>query len=395
MNEDLKYNITAKIISCLHIGTEKDKKLVRGIDFKYNSDAREIEYYETNKNITLLHAFEETSKWIENETEMPLGLFVKTGSKQIAFNPESEIYPCIKSNGKPYIPGSSIKGAMITVLWNSFRKGQNNSEISNRQLDNELGNKDDKNFLGRFIQISDSSLLGEFSYIRSKTFNPSIADNHLPEARWKYARKRNSNENKFEKSGFVHTFECLTSPQTAIFNFKIKSSIVKFLEESGQNNYLPKHQEVINNYFESKFCKAANEYARDFLEREKSYFENCFNKSKYKDLKTKEAVYSAIDGLLEKVEIYNKSKNKCLVRLGLGTGFHYLTGDLLFNADHFDKKAVEKAIEKAKQKRFERQRKIAPVFYKSRKLFFRNTSEDLKFYFPGFIELTFEKIKTE
>jgi CRISPR type III-A-associated RAMP protein Csm5 len=378
MNQPIEYNVNLEVIHPLHIGGEQEDKLIQGIDFIYNIDTREIETFSIKKHVTSELVLAETMQWIEKSDSVLENLSIPDKKIKIGFDPGSEINSFIKSKGLPYIPGSSLKGSIITVLWNSFSKGKLKSLDKKKfynDFEDEFGSLYKRNLLARFIEVSDSSFFKKFDFVRAKTFNPSFLKDNKPKAHWKYNVRSGNNEHEFKK-GFIQTFECLNSGQKAIFHLSIKEDILLFLDAHNQIKPIPKYRSKLNDKFDLEFCFMANSFIKEYMEKEKNYFSEC-----YKNLSQSEytgtvqsieaSLYAAIDSIRK--EVTECRNNQCLIRLGMGTGFHSLSGDNYYE-NHFNKNGK-------------------PHFYKSRKFFFRKTSYGLNLYFPGFVKLTFEQIK--
>jgi hypothetical protein len=136
-------------------------------------------------------------------------------------------------DGKPYIPGSSIKGAISSILLNYFYRNstqtfQKNSKIAEQVLGNF------ENSVMRFFQFSDIHFEDTF-LTNTKIFNLHNNNGNGWEGGWKHGR--NETNNGFQEAGFTTIYESLkpSSSGNLMLSFK-KGAIEQLYVEALKNN---------------------------------------------------------------------------------------------------------------------------------------------------------------
>jgi len=221
--------------------------------------------------------------------------------------------------GNPFIPGSSIKGAIRTVfLWHLIKKG-NQQEIRNRleeilekkpkkqqaddKLDEHIFGKDPNYDFMRAMQISDA----EFKISDLKVGEVKILD-----------LKNKNSYGWWTRKGIVdkHYDAFLTFIEALKENYKSKVYIKndKFLLEN--NNAKEKLEFNTKSEYFYELASKCNDYAREFIDSEYKFFYEC--------------------GMNEMIKFYNdlqdqipKDNNSFILHLGWGGGWKAMTGNWL------------------------------------------------------------------
>lgn len=263
-------------------------------------------------------------------------------------------------DGKPYIPGSSIKGALSSILLNYFfRLPSTNIQKNKDVVKNTLGDFD--NSIMRFFQVTDVQFQ-DSKLINTKIFNLKNNNNGGWEGGWKHSRETNQ---KFNNE-FTTVYETLTPKlkSTMMLSFKQKAIEQLYLDArkaGSKTKTPPEHTSAwLTNNPTAELCKIINKHTIAFLEKEIKFYE------KYKFDANSENALENIISLKRRIVALNSEK-ECILRLSAGSGFHSITGDWQFDdfiniGDNFNGKRK----------------------YKSRKLAFENGV----FQPMGFIKLT-------
>lgn len=263
-------------------------------------------------------------------------------------------------DGKPYIPGSSIKGAVSSILLNFFYQ-QNKSKFRKEQNINKNVLGDFDNSIMRFFQFTDIQFQ-DSKLINTKIFNLKNNNNGGWEGGWKNSRETNQRFN----NEFTTVYETLKPKQKSklMLSFKKKAIEQLYLDVSrldSKTKTPPSHTSAwITNNPTAELCKIINKHTIAFLEKEIKFYE------KYKFDDNSENVLENIRDIKEKVSTLDSTK-ECILRLAAGSGFHSITGDWQY--DDF--------INTGENNNGKRK-------YKSRKLAFENGV----FQPMGFIKLT-------
>lgn len=219
-------------------------------------------------------------------------------------------------NGKPYIPGSSIKGAIASVLMNHFSKKADFEKFRdpNTKL---LGGAD--NSIMRYFQFTDVCFEG------TVLKNTKIFNLHNPSGDWiggwKHSRETNQNFN----SEFTTTYESLVPKDkaTMMLSFQMKAIEQLYLSQNKvfEKNIPPSHTAPwLTNKPMAELCSIINTHTLAFLDKEIKFYE------KYKFDNNSESAYEELLKLKEKATKLDSSKS-CILRLAAGSGFHSITGD--------------------------------------------------------------------
>jgi CRISPR/Cas system CSM-associated protein Csm5 (group 7 of RAMP superfamily) len=266
-------------------------------------------------------------------------------------------------DGKPYIPGSSIKGAVSSILLNYFfRLPPTNIQKNKDVVKNTVGDFD--NSIMRFFQFTDIQFQ-DSKLVNTKIFNLNNNNSGGWEGGWKHSRETNQRFN-YE---FTTVYETLVPKlkSTMMLSFKQKAIEQLF---TPKNNVAPKtipptHTSAwLSNNPTAELCSIINKHTIDFLEKEIKFYE------KYKFDDNSENVLENIRDLKGKVAKLDFTK-ECILRLAAGSGFHSITGDWQYD-DYIETGEHIGGRNEGKRK------------YKSRKLAFENGV----FQPMGFIKLT-------
>jgi CRISPR-associated protein Csm5 len=275
--------------------------------------------------------------------------------------------------GKPFIPGSSIKGAIRTVLlWrlvsaadektvSDLIDGIVKSGIKKEQADSDI----DKHFLGR--DPNHDFLRG----LHAGDVEFEISDLNLIESKvLNLTGEKNFGWKKMGKNGF-------TSPNpnnaTSIFSEAVKigsssSGRIK-IDEFLLNE--PACRQALKFSDEKKSLllslpEQCNEFAKDFINSEIKFYKSC-------------KMEGMVNFYAEPLNEIPEDNNAFLLHLGWGSGWHGMTGSWI----------DEKKIGDIK-KRFRLGKSGFPIFPKTRKIVFGNGSPVSPF---GWIKI--EKVQSE
>lgn len=402
MDEFGKTRIKGKIriVTPVHIGGAQEKHWVKGIDFlTYGSKV----YLLDEKKIVNEFGIEKYSNALVNKSlsyllKGNLSDFSKKNIDTITGEIGTDIKTCIRNSlsGKPIIPGTSLKGALRSVIYNYI--------VENNPPNNEdqVFGKIQENIF-RFMIVNDSEFHNT-SFINTKTFNLRNTTN----GGWKHGFEVTNNN--FNDSGFTFPHEVIPiddfSEFEIVFNSKTLATVkneqnnIDILNKK-QGDHRPKKPNILKSNYNSlqvfegtqdSFFKIIHDYTKKYLESEKAFFEIYgANKS--------ELIISQIEYL-----IGENKENAPLLRLGLGSGFHAMTGDTHFINAHDNTGIWGSPFEKLKDgftnnpdfdekfKKFgisfkESKKREGSVRFKSRKLAFSGSGDNLVFYPLGFVQL--------
>lgn len=369
------YLIKANMLTPVHVGAGQEKKLNQYLDFFYKD--RKIVLVDTSK---IYHSLSEKERLVFvnhlsdsrlpefgsylidtcklNIDDFKIGEIDCPGSK-----PMQEVFPLISTagaNGRSvYLPGSSVKGAIRSVLYAYLYhqgKGANEKDIFGTI---------DRNLMS-LIQVSDAPFKTS-RIINCKIFN-LFNDAGRWTAGWKH-EKRKTNET-FSTTGFVTSYEVFGLNESTNFTIKLNKERIEYLKLSQHNiqgkSPLPPNYQIIEKLDVPGLFEIINWHTRMYLNAELDFFKNYNNQEPYS-----ETIIAFIEDLITKVPDNNRN---CILHLGCGSGFHGITGDWKYARDHTDTG-------------YDKNEKIK---YKSRKMAFRKIqgNPDFDIMPMGFMKLT-------
>ena len=240
--------------------------------------------------------------------------------------------------GFPYIPGSSLKGAIRTAVLASLVGRVNDKEekilskdrkgktiISDKKIQNELFGNDAKNDLFRFVEVGDA-------YFDKGS-----------EAAFRMIHLNITNKNSLLDDSKSQIVETIDQEKTSFFRLNINLKKYRFAKENWEQavsfsrnrvinspNVLPECLQSIENLFQT-----INAHTLKLVEDEIKIWEDVDKEGTENYLDVMESIKS---------EIINFTKGKeCILRLGHASGWRFITGAWPEKLDNFVTKVVPAA----------------------------------------------------
>lgn len=372
----------------VHVGGAQEKHLSGGIDYIAQDD--QIHILDHNKLMkiagqeqfinALAQGPEGVASLIRNR-RIPI-VSIRKNSFQIT-GIANDYKAIVKDGffGRPFIPGSSVKGAIRSILFNMLFQlsGESVQAVTSHTKvargrekpikPDEYLMGDFENSLMRFVHCSDVSFQ-EFRLFNTKVFNLFKVSGQW-EGGWKHQLENNTSAS-FAPEGFTTAYESI--PMGAIGTFRLsfdKQLFVRYGSREGPRRAplttfvtkLLKGKEFMGMLFES----IAN-YTNTYLSREEEFF-NSFSVSET----------SGILSQIKRLHQENTIKTP-LFRLASGSGFHSMTGDWRFKG-HLE--TIDKIDRKNKARNYQH-----GLHYKSRRLAFDSDEQGNYHFYPmGFVQL--------
>lgn len=206
---------------------------------------------------------------------------------------------------KPLVAGSSLKGAIRSALFNTFRS---ESEKDNNIVFGAL--KDGQDFM-RFIHVGDIEM-PDTMLLNSKIFN--LQNNNGEWAGgWKHGGSKTNTA--YSPSGFNTIYECVAPHLKGHGTITLTDDVFQMMDK-GKINHLDKKSGIINGGTTELF-KAINSVTEAHLRKERAFFEA------YPAERSDEIIV-CIDRLLSMIPSDGSS---CILKMSAGAGFHSITGD--------------------------------------------------------------------
>ncbi|MCR5140642.1 MAG: hypothetical protein K6B45_10830 [Bacteroidaceae bacterium] len=215
---------------------------------------------------------------------------------------------------KPIIAGSSLKGAIRSILFNYFRTEE-------RDCGSVLGNMKDNTDFMRFIQVGDAEM-EKTSLVNSRLFNLwKERDRDIWHSGWKHSNYFTSRE--YEPMGFNTLYECVLPGMKGVGNIRLlNDAFLRLVSDSiigPKIKYAKDKKELLASGIEKLFG-IINDATWDYLQKEKEFFES------YLEAERTNEIIDGIDFLLSQIPC--KGDNSyCVLKMSAGSGFHSITGD--------------------------------------------------------------------
>jgi len=230
-------------------------------------------------------------------------------------NYNTRIREFIKTGGKPYVPGSSIKGAIRTaIMWYSLKNDEQIYYELVKYIEkiwNREERKPDRKWAASKIE---RMIFGKDpNHDLMRAFHVADTDGiHLKSLKIENIRIFSAKKVGYGYKGFDSIVEALNKRTKAHTTIKIDDFLIKNKEEL-------KFKEIMIKYLHN-FAKICNEYAKDLIEYEINFFR------KYNDGKLNQIIdfYESL---------YDELDSGILLRLSWGTGWHGMTVGRLLEED--------------------------------------------------------------
>lgn len=322
-----KIPCSIEVLTPVHIGS--GVKLARGIDFITTSNTVTIvpqadlmKYFETN--LEELQNFINGGYKLDRISIDDLGIKYPINGERV-----NEIYEFERNGfGKPYIPGSSMKGAIRTILLKKRfdeldfdtkdkllkKVTSNRKEWASEPITKELFGETSNENLMRVLEIFDA----EFDTVTlEKVFILSLDNPNGTTYKWKKMGRNAQNQiNPSNATAiFVEALPIGSKSYTSI-------SINKFLFNNPQvREALKFADDSLSNI--NDLVAVINNYSLETLKNELSFI------SKLKPKKNLSNVINNINGLIKQIK--NIQKDEFILRISWGSGWKGMTGDFLDN----------------------------------------------------------------
>jgi CRISPR/Cas system CSM-associated protein Csm5 (group 7 of RAMP superfamily) len=351
-----------RIVTPVHIGGAQEKHLQRGLDYIDTTDG--VYFLDEKKLITKWGITQYSDAVAQGKLEeLCRSINLSEYSTKVIKNISGEIGTDIKSNvkntlsGKPIIPGSSLKGSLRSVFYNFIVGNQ-----PPKKEDLVFGKISEDIF--RYMIVNDVEFNGS-TYINTKTFNLRN-DRGQFAGGWKHELRGNTN-NQFNSKGFTFPHEVINTEDISDFSIVINIQALG-LAISTQKVKYNDHFGKIFKGSESDIYGLLQNYMSKYLQNEIDFF------TKY-ETDQSGLIIEELNRLLE------LNKQAPLVRLGLGSGFHAMTGDTLHDDHDIDgigsrNRGLNNEIDSAK----------------SRKIAFKGSGQNLELFPMGFVQLCSEEV---
>ncbi len=375
-----KYKVTAQVLTPLSIGQGSENDWVYGVDYLVKSDPRNpqsrlLYHLDLNKIVAAGVDMGVMSNYLASNNVQ--GIQNLVGNKLDKVSDFSMPLPNgignIGNNGNglsnpvktflrndlsnhPILAGSSLKGALRSVLFSDLRT----NERDNASVFGDMKNGTD--FM-RFVRV------GDFEFAETCLVNTKIYNLHNENGPWQGGWKHRGGINgqttsHFNSIGFNTVYECLppkaTSEGYIMFADKLFAKVIP------QGNVEEKKKILHNIIY---LCDKINDHTFEYLNKELEFFQ------KYKQGEKCSQIEDSIKDIQNGIDACEA--NECILKMSAGSGFHAITGDWQYT------EYIENGGKRLNRKK-------GGVLPKSRKIAVSGTNP---FSLMGFIKLSFTETK--
>lgn len=217
---------------------------------------------------------------------------------------------------RPVVPGSSLKGAIRSCLFNEFHgpKRQGEQRLSSNVINEGVfGTMTAGDVFTRFIHVGDI-IMPQTRLVNTKLFNLRGQGNNWYGG-WKHGG--NNTTARYESTGFNTLYECVAPGQKGIGVIDMAGGAYELLcAKVPSQAYLDKKRELMQGGLGALF-HIINNTTRQYLEKERVFFET-FRTDRVDEIVEK------IDELLQLIPA---DDSYCVMKMSAGAGFHSITGD--------------------------------------------------------------------
>ncbi|MEM4313643.1 MAG: RAMP superfamily CRISPR-associated protein, partial [Thermoplasmata archaeon] len=222
--------------------------------------------------------------------------------------------------GRVYMPGSSLKGAIISVYYSNYAT-KNRNKISRGDIDVVFGSQENSPL--RLFEVTDAYFhTGSTKIYPAKIYSLRVSRINDYEGGWKH--KKQGSTLKFNNTDFINLYECFDIGKQGYLRIKFNEEL---LELNRQQKVSLSNEKIIfdgtNQPIERMF-KLINEHTINYLKKELNFF------LKFQGERS--------DNIIKKINVLIELVNQCmknncaLLHLGSGSGFHGITGDWRFDS---------------------------------------------------------------
>jgi len=374
-----KFNIEITVLSPLSIGAGAEKDWARVVDYLIKDD--KIYFLNLKKMIQSGIDANKLSSFFATKNEA--GMLSLIGNKlenvsdrivELPTKSDNDIKSFIKNelSGNPIIPGSSLKGAVRSVILDYLIGNQKPQQLKEKDYFGD-SNKGDE--LMRFIKFSDAEF-EKTALVNTKIFNLRKTDIDWLGG-WKFSG--NKTDQNYQATGFNTLYEAILPNQKSVSSVMF-SDIDLFKREiaryrNNKNSLLGLQQ----------LFAIINSHTKDYIDKEIAFF------NKYSTDKT-DVIVSSLQQIKEQISTDN---SYCILKMSAGSGFHSITGDWQY--DNYVNTGIWLGGKKDGKKKY-KSRKIAihdGVFSLMGFVKLRSISDEEFQAYQAEIEMTKQKIEAE
>ena len=392
------YAVDIQVLTPIHVGMGQDRNYIRGIDFVLN--AEKIKLLNNNELFKKIQENDLMEPYLEklgNGDFKSLEIFIEQflHHPNVVFKeypligkPKEDIKRQMQTGlGSTIIPGSSLKGALRSILLAHFK-----TRFGNTLPENTLLGKVADSLL-RFVRIGDAAFDdNETSVFITKIFSGDLSPktgNSL--GNWK-DKRQGGHSHDFNMEGFESYYEALNPDAQSSVAIQLGTDLPEKLKKYALGKNFKNDREVANvvNYaaLDGKnihdFFAIIQQHTNTYIDKEIAFFNTFKNKT----------MGDTIIKQLMMLKEINNQQNACVMRVGAGVGFHSITGDWQeVSKDHLTAKFNKGKLfintkEIPEHFNWKLKDKDPQIFTKTRKIVY--LPQNQSFSLMGFVKLSYQ-----
>ncbi len=372
------YHYSVEVLSPVFIGGAKENDYSLGEDYYFDQARNEYCFYKKREVIKAFtpQQFDKFTKVLSNGNGSDAAKVVAEICRAqpalvykklfCPFAVQENIKRHIANGfGQLYIPGSSVKGALRSIIGKYLMFETRQREFREQELFGKIGD----NFM-RLLQVADVAVETQGGIFPFKIFSGDVVNQIIPkgnvleyngEGMWKHERVGNHGTD-FSENGFVTYCECLLPGLQASLRLNWADGLKKLFDHT----YKPHNVRFAEMLEGNLWMDIARNQMNDFIDQEIAFYDKFYNED-----------FNDVFRILEKLKGANNRPGSVIIRLGQGSGYHAITGNWKF----IDHTQTGQADDSGRQ--------INAIKYKTRKMaFHEKNSEELEFFLPGFVKIS-------
>ena len=318
--ENKRYYIELEVLTPLSVGAGNENDWLCGVDY-VQKDGK-VYVIDMEKASRLGIDVERLASAFARSDQQAiislLGSRLKKASRRIYESPaqtKNPIKAFLRTQllDKPVVPGSSIKGAVRSCLFNDFHGHKRPNEDFMNINDNVFGTMKEGDVFTRFIHIGDI-VMSQTRLINTKLFNLQGKGNDW-DGGWKHSGKNTTSH--YQSTGFNTLYECVEPGKMGVGAIDMMNGAFELMcKHIHAQKYLDKKQHLMQGGINSLF-HIINNTTKNYLKKEREFFE-----AYYAD--RVDEIIDSIDDILNKIP---DDDSYCVMKMSAGVGFHSITGD--------------------------------------------------------------------
>ena len=325
MNNELnnKYQLEIEVLTPLHVGAGAEKDWMKGAD--YISDNGKI-YILNHKKVASQLSPGELASFLVNKNDDGLKKKLQGNLQELSdlvfdepAKSDNDIKAFIKNglNNKPIVPGSSIKGAVRSILLDYFIDHKKDIDKWDKKFETKIfGSANAGDEFMRFIKITDAPF-EKTVLVNTKVFNLFGSPSNL-NGGWKH-EFRGGTTTHFKPTGFNTIYEVINATNKG--QCSIMLSEIAFGNYKGNFFKHDKKRQILEEHPTQVLFSIINEHTKNYLQKQIAFFD------KYANKETDE-INNSLRSVLDQIPADNSS---CVLKMSAGSGFHSITGDWQFD----------------------------------------------------------------